>query len=390
MDGLSELQAWLILQRIPGVGPVRLHQLLKYFGSPQAVLAASPPQLQSVPESIQLTIKDIQRLAKQHPLYQQMQYDRDYLQHNDIHVVTLLDDTYPELLREIANAPPVLYIKGNLGCLLEPQIAIIGARKASQFGLNSSYQWAQYLANHGLVITSGLALGIDGAAHQGAVDNGKPTIAVLAHGMDSIYPRRHQKLAQSIIEQGALVTEFPLGLPAKREHFPRRNRIISGLSLGLLMVEATIKSGSMITAKYAVEQNRDVFAIPGHIHDKQVSGCFQLLKQGAYLVTEAEDILQQLNWQRRDFDMLEQQQEKLKVSKNSESTDFGWDADVDAFIGLSDELKRLLENIPFSPMHIDELVDKTGIQTALLSGLLLQLEVLQYLACVGGNYQRIK
>ena len=209
-------------------------------------------------------------------------------------MITLHCNEYPALLKRIDNPPPILYIKGNYTLLNDPQLAIIGSRNPTQSGTDNATSFARHLGKTGLCITSGLALGIDGSAHQGALLGNAPTIAVIATGIDRVYPAAHRDLAHKIVENGAIVSEFPIGTQPKAENFPRRNRIISGLSYGTLVVEAALQSGSLITARLAMEQNREVFAIPSSIHNPLAKGCHQLIRQGAKLVETAEDILEEM------------------------------------------------------------------------------------------------
>ena len=216
-------------------------------------------------------------------------------QSNKHRIITILDKSYPELLRHIASPPLVLYTIGNIASLSRQAVAMVGSRRPSVAGLENSYRFAFDLAKASLSIVSGLAIGIDGRAHEGALAVGGITIAVLGSGIDNIYPYRHLALAERICENGLLISEFPLKMPPKAGHFPRRNRIISGLALATLVVEAAVRSGSLITARFALEQNRDVLAIPGSIHNQQASGCHKLLQQGAKLVTSYTDVLDELN-----------------------------------------------------------------------------------------------
>lgn len=211
----------------------------------------------------------------------------------DHHIIPWYSDHYPNPLKQIANPPPFLFARGKLALLDQPQIAIVGSRKASHAGIATTTQFANQLAEAGLVITSGLALGIDAAAHRAALEQQHPTIAVLPAGLDTIYPRRHHQLAQAICQHGCLLSEMPLNTTVKPYLFPRRNRLISGLSLGTLVIEAAAKSGSLITARLAAEQGREVFAVPGAIQNQQASGCHQLIQQGAKLVTQIDDILEE-------------------------------------------------------------------------------------------------
>ena len=209
-------------------------------------------------------------------------------------VLSLRDERYPPLLREIHDPPPLLYARGNPDLLLQPQLAIVGARRATAAGMRLAARIAGSLSSEGMVVTSGLALGIDGAAHRGALDAGGPTIAVLGSGVETIYPRRNQALGEAIISDGCLVSEYPPGTPLHPGRFPRRNRIISGMSLGTLVVEAALPSGSLITAGTAMEQGREVFALPWSLAHKGGAGCLKLLREGAKMVTRVEDILEEL------------------------------------------------------------------------------------------------
>lgn len=372
MDDLSRLEALQLLLQIDGLGPQRIQQLIAHFSSPEAVFNMDVGQIAFLPSSITEQIETIQAKGRAHPLWQQLLQDQQYIDEHHVHLLSQDSDLYPPLLREIDAPPPLLYVKGDPFYLSQAQLAIVGSRKVSTVIQHLSYEWSQQLAASGLVITSGLALGVDGAAHQGAVDAHSPTVAVLAHGIDETYPRQHRQLADAIIDCGALVSEFPLRTSPKREHFPRRNRIISGLSLGLLVTEAAIKSGSMISAQYAIDQGRDVFAVPSHVMNHQADGCNHLIKQGAFLVSSPEDILQELQWQRGDM------------------TDAHMKVCSGALNQLSAAQRELLEQISFVPIHMDELIINSGKTAAELAVGLLELEVLQWVECIGGNYQRIR
>lgn len=263
---------WLALSHCKGVGPATFHNYL-----------FRDPSLSVIPANLQ-------------PDWSAVDRDLQWLQLNPhAHIITLLDCNYPSLLKKIANPPPILYVLGDIECLALPQIAIVGTRNPSSIGIQNAGYFSQQLVKMGFIITSGLAIGIDGFAHQGAleVQDGK-TVAVLAHGLDSIYPGCHTNLAEQIKSNGCLVSEFAIGAPVVPGNFPRRNRIISGLSLGVLVVEAAFKSGSLITAGYAADQGREVFAIPGLINSAKVRGCHQLIRQGAKLVESAADVREEL------------------------------------------------------------------------------------------------
>jgi len=297
-------------------------------------------------------------------------YDLDWLEQQNNGVLTFNDTNYPLQLKEIADPPPILFVRGNPDLLTLPQIAIVGSRNPSALGKETAFSFARTLSLCGFVITSGLALGIDGASHRGALNAKGYTVAVAGTGLDRVYPARHKELATEIVNTGVMISEFPPGTTAKANHFPRRNRIISGLCQGLLVVEAAKQSGSLITARMALEQNREVFAIPGSIHNPLARGCNALIREGAKLVETTQDILEELN-------QYYQQDEKL-LSQTTQST-------------LDLEQQTLLNRIMFSPTSIDHLVENTGESVEAISSMLLILELQGYLeATAGGCYVRVK
>ena len=286
---LIEKLEWLSLSKIDGLDCQTFCQLLKTFGSPSEIYRKKYKELRAVvSEKIALEIgQGVDQTGLQDTL--------TWLAQANNHLVTLADADYPKALLEIADPPPLLYAKGNLALLNKLSIAIVGSRNASVQGEKNAEAFAQGLAEHGLCIVSGLALGIDGAAHRGALKAKGDTIAVVGTGLDMVYPAQHRDLAHQIASSGLIISEFPLGTLSKPQNFPRRNRLISGLSLGCLVVEANLKSGSQITARLSAEQGREVFAIPGSIHSPLAKGCHQLIKQGAKLVDCLQDIVEELN-----------------------------------------------------------------------------------------------
>ncbi|MFZ2725904.1 MAG: DNA-processing protein DprA [Methylococcaceae bacterium] len=286
------------------------------------------------------------------------------------HVLTIEHPLYPAQLLEISNPPPLLFVRGKPEILRLPQVAIVGSRNPSAQGMETGFQFAKALSEKGLVITSGLALGIDAASHQGALAAKGLTIAVTGTSLDRVYPSKHKDLATQIVQTGALVSEFPPNTVAKASNFPQRNRIISGLCRGLLVVEAAKDSGSLITARFALEQNREVFAIPGSIHNPLARGCNALIREGAKLVETTQDILEELNY-------------KIQIDKKSSSTSTQSTLDL--------EQQTLLNLVQFSPTSIDNLVELTGKSTDILVSGLLILELQGYLAATAsGCYTRIK
>ena len=284
---------------------------------------------------------------------------------------------YPDLLKQIVGAPPLLYVRGNIENLHLPQIAVVGSRRMTRGGADNARLWSQYLASGGFTITSGLAHGIDGAAHRGALDGKGKTIAVMATGIDIIYPRAHLKLAEQIIDEGGtLITEFEPGSPPVARHFPARNRIISGLSLGVLVVEAALRSGSLITARYAVEQDREVFAISGSIHNPQSRGSHYLIKQGAHLVEKAEEIVAEL------VGSLSGMAQPAGATSSARHTSVIEHA-------LDDDEVQLLALLGYEPVAMDLLAAEGSFSVAELSRLLVALEMKGLVERQNGSYQRV-
>ncbi|MGZ8957943.1 MAG: DNA-processing protein DprA [Methylosarcina sp.] len=308
--------------------------------------------------------------AIKNPDWSALDLDLSWLQQEHNSILTFTAPGYPSQLKEISDPPPILFIRGNSELLSHPQIAIVGSRNPSALGLETAFNFAKSLSQYGFVITSGLALGIDAASHQGALSAPGHTIAVAGTGLDRLYPARNKELAGKIVNSGAIVSEFPPGTPAKADHFPRRNRIISGLCQGLLVVEAARESGSLITARLALDQNREVFAIPGSIHNPLARGCNALIREGAKLVESCQDILEELN-------QYNQQDNKYSPTEMQSTLDL--------------EQQTLLNLIMFSPTSIDTLVENSGETVEVISSMLLILELQGYIeANPGGCYTRLK
>jgi DNA processing protein len=286
----TDLKHYLAICHIPQIGSKRLACLLSHFDSIEAILGADVTTLMQLGFSATLAAAILK------PDYTVAEQDLAWLQQSSQHrIITMLDPEYPRQLQEIATKPPILYASGRVALLNTPQIAIVGSRNPTGGGLMNTQVLSTQLAQSGYTITSGLALGIDAKAHQAALMVCGSTIAVLGTGLKHIYPKRHEKLAQQISENGLLLSEFCVNTPAQAENFPRRNRIISGLSLGVLVIEAAVKSGSLITARYAIEQNREVFAVPGAINNPLAQGCHALIRQGAKLVETVTDIIEEFS-----------------------------------------------------------------------------------------------
>lgn len=364
---LNEKLQWISLGNIPGIGTQTFCQLLKAIGTPDQIYSASLKQLrQVVNESIAQNISKGFDPQPYHATLQWLSQANNYL-------VTLADENYPKSLLEIADPPAYLYAKGNLALLNQPAIAIVGSRNATVQGEKNAQAFAAELCSHNLCVVSGLALGIDGAAHRGALSAHGATIAVVGTGLDIVYPAKHRDLAHEIAQHGLIISEFDLGVPSIPQNFPKRNRIISGLSLGCLVVEANLQSGSQITARLATEQGREVFAIPGSIHSPMSKGCHQLIKQGAKLVDSVQDIVEELH---------------LHAIGTSTSADT---LKVDDVLSSKNSPANLILNkLGYDPMRLENLVNLTGLTVSEVSSMLMVLELEGKVASLtGGHFQKI-
>jgi len=361
----AEALPWLQLLRVTG-GGARLRRLLEEFADPAGIRAAPRAELLPHFDGDQSPVDAI----KTGPRAADFETELAWLEETDNRLLTFTDRFYPPLLREISGPPPLLFVRGDPAVLAFPQIAVVGSRNPTRGGADNARAFSDSLARSGLTITSGLALGIDACAHEAALAAGGTTIAVAATGLDRVYPAAHRELAHAIAAHGALVSEFPLGTPPKREHFPRRNRLISGLALGVLVVEAAVKSGSLITARYAGDQGREVFAIPGSIHSPLARGCHALIRQGAKLVETAQDILEELG--------------ALAQFSSAPAVDNASPAAPD-----DPALARLLELMGHDPVDMDTLIAHSGLTAGAVSSMLLLMELRGLVeARPGGKYQR--
>jgi len=365
----TSLENWLILRHTPGIGASTFQALLDTFGSVDAALNASSSQLTKLP------IKTETLSKLNNPDKSVIEADLNWSSGADHHIITFDDQRYPPQLKDLPDAPLVLYVRGDPDYLRQPQLAIVGSRNPSAAGRNTAKDFASHLSNVGITITSGLASGIDGASHEGALQGLAGTVAVVAHGLDIVYPAQHQKLAQAISEHGAVISEMPIGTQPKRGLFPRRNRLISALSLGTLVVEAAIKSGSLITARLALELNREVFAIPGSIHNPMARGCHQLIRQGAKLVESADDILEDLR--------LPDAKNALYPLKTEPNTP---ENPKDPHNILDPDHQKLLKCLAYEPASIDELVDRSNFNAAEVASMLLILELEGIIVSQDGRY----
>lgn len=376
----AELEAWLILLRTPGIGPAGLRELLGLHGNAAAVLAAA--RRGALPR----TPDDAAREWLRAPDAAAVAADLDWLAQPDHALLTRDGEDFPALLHESPSAPAALFVAGDAGLLLQPQVAIVGSRNASQGGLATAASFARALAAAGFVVTSGLAEGIDGAAHAAALDAGGGTIAVLGTGPDLVYPPRHRELAARIAAHGALVGEFPPGTPAHPTHFPRRNRVIAGLALGTLVVEASLRSGSLITARLASEAGREVFAIPGSIHNPLARGCHRLIRDGAKLVETVEEVVAELA--PLALGLGARLRERLAATPAADAAG-GSTATAPAAPPRDPDYERLLAALGQDALGIDQLAARTGLAVAALSSMLLMLELEgEVVAAGGGAYAR--
>lgn len=358
---------WLPLMRLPATAVSRLLRLIEICGSQSGI--------------VQIDVKELARAGLGHeamrrlqnPDWKSIDQDIEWLQGPAHHFIPYNDTRYPRLLKEIPDPPPGLFVKGDPEALNSMQLGIVGSRNPTPAGKGNARLFAGQMAQLGITVTSGLASGVDYCAHLGALDESGVTIAVLGNGLDQVYPRHHADIADRIADNGALISEFVTGTPPLAGNFPRRNRLISGLSAGVLVVEAAEKSGSLITAHHALEQGREVFAIPGSIHNPLARGCHSLIKQGAKLVESCADILEELN-----------------VMAHV-TTPLSGKTEPEPCCQLDDEHMFLLKYIAHDPVAIDNLVELTGLTVAVVSSMLLTMEIRGVIAqTAGGCYARIK
>lgn len=350
----ASLASWITLSHIPGLGNEGLRRLLQAFGSPDAVLNSpvyslsqhvKPGVAQAISQGIDESALDVVSTWLGDPLNS---------------ILTIADTDYPQTLLNISDPPLLLYVKGRLDLLNMSSLAIVGSRNASAQGLRNAEAFSKSISDAGLCIISGMAHGIDAAAHLGGLQGIGSSTAVVGTGLDKVYPAANRELAHRLAQNGAIVSEFPLGTPPLPANFPRRNRIISGLSLGCLVVEASVQSGSLITARMALEQGREVFAIPGSIHSPQSKGCHALIKQGAKLVENAQDILEEVGYR-----------------APAATQTFAMEHPLFLHMG-------------FDPLDAESLASRSGLTIGELSAILLQLELDGHIASLpGGLYQRI-
>lgn len=356
---MEDLRYWVGFSLIPGIGSVKFSLLVNYFGNLEDAWFASASELKEAG----LDSRTIETIVSYRPRIS-LDKEMEKLERFKVKVLTYKDGSYPPRLKEIYDFPPVLYVRGEILPQDEWAIAVVGTRKATVYGRQSTEEIVSDLAHHKITIISGLAKGIDTIAHKSALEAGGRTIAVFASGLDIVYPAENAKLAQEIIEKGALVSDYPLGIPPKAENFPRRNRIMSGMSLGVLVVEAGEESGALITARLALEQNREVFAVPGSIFSPLSRGTNKLIQEGAKLVMSYKDILEELN---------------LTITAKQ--------IEMKELPSVSPEEDRILRCLSTEPLHIDEICRTSGLPIFIVSSTLTMLELKGLIRQIGGmNY----
>jgi DNA processing protein len=352
---LEEYFYWLALKSVPGVGNQTFRRLLTRFGTPENVFKAPPEELFAVEGISPRVVSGIRNFKGGDWIRKELAE----VKRRGFHLISFADDEYPGYLRQIHDPPPILYINGEHMPEIGPAIGIVGSRHATQYGIAMTRELSSGLVESGLTVVSGMARGIDTAAHEGALTAHGKTVAVLGCGLGTIYPPENEKLYHKIAEQGAVISEFPIHAMPEAHHFPIRNRIISGMSLGTLIVEATTRSGSLITAQCAMEQGREVFAVPGSVRSFKSTGTHQLIKQGAKLVENVTDIIEELD------PILHPQNICAKKEANN----------AGVLAALSGEERRVLEALTLYPIHIDTIIRQLSLNPGEASGILLQLEI---------------
>jgi len=351
MKDIDSYKSWIVLSKIPRLGPKRCRELVEHFGSPQKVLSASIEDLLKIPQigrEMALSIAKAQDVIN-------VERDLEWMEKFGVSLISFQDPLYPPNLKMIFNPPSLLYVRGKLKEEDVDALAIVGTRRATTYGKLVARRLAHELGREGITIVSGMARGIDTMAHQGALEVGARTIAVLGCGIDIVYPPENRKLMEEIIERGAVISEFPLGSLPDAPNFPQRNRIISGLSKGVLVVEAPLRSGALITADFALEQGREVFAVPGQINSPNSQGVNRLIKEGAKLVESAEDILEEFNFS---------YPRKLKRENADNET-----------LSLSPEEKKVFNLLKDTPVHIDFIIEASGLAASKVAEVLMRLEI---------------
>ncbi|MCI0508083.1 MAG: DNA-processing protein DprA [Gammaproteobacteria bacterium] len=373
----DQLRKWLVLHHADGFGPAKLALLAEHNVHPLELLDSNQKILFA-----QIKLPDNIQHALAAPDWPSIEKDLSWAEQSNRHIIPVVSSWYPELLREIPDPPILLYAQGDPELLQYPQLAMVGSRNPSHYGQETAFEFARHLSLAGLIITSGMATGIDAHSHQGALAGSGLTIAVAGTGLDSVYPAKNKALAEQIAAQGLLLSEYAIGAKPLAHNFPRRNRIISGLSVGTLVVEAAMQSGSLITARQAMEQGREVFAIPGSIHNPLARGCHHLIRQGAKLVETGDDVLQELapliakmRRGQRSTTLANPHQDNGSPSSRIRKT--------------GAQQNKLLESMDFEPVSIDILVQRSRLTPETISSMLVELELNGLIRSSGGLYSRL-
>ena len=386
----DELRAWLRLAHAKGLRPLALRTLLGAFGGPLEVLSESFASLAEIADA-----RAAEAVLAPPEEIEGVPFD-DYIEAAFVwaaepgnHILTLADATYPQALLTMPDPPPLLYAKGRLELLQARAVAIVGSRHASPQGLEDARRFARVLSDAGLAVVSGLALGIDASAHRGALEGATGTVSVIGTGADLVYPAAHHTLAHEIAREGAMLSEWPLGTPARSANFPQRNRLIAGMSRGVLIVEAAMRSGSLITARLANEMGRDVFAIPGSIHAPLSQGCHRLLKQGAKLVETPEDVLEEFGFSPATARAASTAARRARPRPVSASWASARADEADS--AIDGDASRVLDALGHAPATLEILAMRTDLDGAALQGALLQLELSGRVAALaGGRYTAVE
>lgn len=366
----NDLEYWVWLSSIPGIGAIKSKKLLEYFEEPYNIFTAKEKDFATLSF---LSHGDVCNLINKENK-EKLKRNIENINANDIKIITINDENYPEYLKNIYDPPIILYMKG---CISrdEKYLAVVGSRKATSYGLSMAELVSRELSKCGITVVSGMARGIDTFAHKGALSDGGKTIAVLGCGLDIVYPYENKKLMDSIIENGACLSEFIPGTQPVAGNFPARNRIISGMSMGVIVIEAGEKSGSLITANFALEQGREVFALPGNVNSVKSTGTNKLIKEGAKMVTSLEDILEEIDvyFSNNDKDFFTKKLKDDKLLK-----------------GLDEDEIKIVECLKLEPQHIDALVNKTGLDIKIVNAVVVMLELKGLVEQLPGKVYRLR
>ena len=365
-DNMDKVRHWIELSLIPGVGPKTFLRLLDHLGSPKDILGSSRSALESIKGVSSAAAEAIGRGAES-----ELDKSLRLIEEHGVTVVTLHDPAYPERLKQISDPPPLLYIKGTLQSSDRNAVSLVGSRRATHYGKTVARRLAGDLARMGITVVSGLAYGVDATAHKGALAAGGRTIAVLGCGVDVVYPRANAKIHERIPVSGALMSEFPMGCQPEAGFFPIRNRIVSGLSLGTVVVEAPRKSGALITARHALDQNREVFAVPGNIFSPYGEGCHRLIKDGAKLVENVYDIISEIESGLEDMIIGDPAAKPGETGPSDEK--------------MTTDEKKVFDFLSMMPVHIDDIIEECDLTASRAASALMMLELKGHISQLSGK-----